>query len=143
MSNKIGNLGEQIFSHKMKEAGYTVNDVTSDSRYWSKDIDFIITSPRGNTRTFEVKFDTRLNQTGNLYLELSNIHSKGGKGWFTFCEADYLAYGDAVTKTFYVIDMAELRARVKQLPDRQTSCGTDSIGLLVSLRDIADITKTI
>ena len=85
MSNKIGNLGEQIFSRRMREAGYTVQDVTNDSSYWSKDIDFIVTSPRGNTRTFEVKYDTRLNHTGNLFLEIANTHSKEGKGWYKFC----------------------------------------------------------
>lgn len=142
MSNS-GRQGELLFSRKMRDAGYTVEDVSGNSEYWDKDIDFIITSPSGNKRTFEVKWDTRINQTNNLFLETANRHSKGGCGWFSFCQADFLAYGDAITKVFYIIPMAELRARVKQLPDRQTNCGTDSIGQLVSLRDIADITKTI
>ncbi len=64
--------------------------------YWYKDIDCFCTSPRtGATKSFEVKWDSRINTTGNLYLELTNVHSKGGRGWFSFCEADYLAYGDA------------------------------------------------
>ena len=141
MSN-IGSLGEQIFSFKMKQAGYLVDNVSNNPDYWDKDIDFLITSPSGNTRSFEVKYDTRLNQTNNLYLELTNIHSAGGRGWFHFCQADFLAYGDAATKTFYIIPLDKLRERVKQLPDRQTNCGTDSIGLLVNLKDIQDIIIT-
>ena len=143
MANNIGNLGEQVFSFKMKEAGYTIQNVCGDPAYWDKDIDFLVASPSGNTRTFEVKYDTRLNQTGNLYLELSNIHSKGGVGWYRFCQADYLAYGDASSRTFYIFPMRELRERVQQLPERMTNCGTDSIGLLVSLKDIADLATTI
>ena len=128
----------------MREAGYTIQDVSGDPHYWDKDIDFLATSPRtGATRSFEVKWDSRLASTGNLYLELTNIHSKGGAGWFRFCQADFVAYGDASTKTFYIFDMEELRARVTLLPDRQTNCGTDSIGLLVRLRDVLDIAKTI
>ena len=139
-----GKQGEYVFSYRMKEAGYTLQNVSNNSSYWDKDIDFLATSPTtGATRSFEVKWDSRINQTGNLYLELSNIHSKGGKGWFTFCQADFLAYGDAQSKVFYIIDMQKLRERVKQLPDRQTNCGTDSIGLLVNLKDIADITLTL
>lgn len=143
MASNNGRQGELLFSRRMRDAGYIVEDVSGNSDYWYKDIDFIVTSPSGNTRTFEVKWDTRINQTGNLFLETANKHSKGGCGWFCFCQADFLAYGDATTKVFYVIAMDELRARVKQLPDRQASCGTDSIGQLVSLRDIADITRTI
>ena len=143
MSNNIGNLGEQVFTYKMKEAGYTIQNVSGDPDYWDKDIDFFVTSPSGNSRSFEVKYDTRLNQTGNLYLELTNIHSKNGIGWYRFCQADYLAYGDAATKTFYIFDMQQLRERVQQLPERMSHCGQDSIGLLVSLRDVSDIAKII
>lgn len=85
MSNS-GRQGEIIFSRRMIENGYKVEDVSNNSDYWSKDIDFIITSPiTGAVKSFEVKYDSRINKTGNLYLELSNIHSKGGKGWFNFC----------------------------------------------------------
>jgi hypothetical protein len=61
----------------MKEQGYEVEDVSGNPDYWPQDIDFIISSPTsGLTKTFEVKYDGRINKTGNLYLELTNIHSK-------------------------------------------------------------------
>lgn len=70
----------------MESGNYSVVDVSSNSDYWDKDIDFIVTSPTtGAVKSFEVKWDSRINSTGNLYLELSNVHSKGGKGWYTFC----------------------------------------------------------
>ena len=139
MSRKLGNLGEQVFSFKMKEIGFKVDNVSNNPDYWSKDIDFIITSPSGNTRTFEVKYDNRLHQTGNIYLELTNIHSQGGRGWFDFCQADFLAYGDADSRRFYIIPLTKLREYINNLPQRAASCGKDSTGLLVRIDDIYDI----
>lgn len=138
MSN--GKQGERLFKQIMESRNYAVIDVSNNPDYWSKDIDFIITSPTtGETKTFEVKWDSRINSTGNLYLELSNIHSKGGKGWYQFCQADYLVYGDAVAKVFYIIPFGALKERLPQLRYRQASCGYDSIGQLVALNDITDI----
>ena len=135
-----GKQGEMLFAQRMTESGYTVEDVSNNPLYWYKDIDFKITSPTtNNTKTFEVKWDSRINSTGNLYLELTNIHSKGGIGWYNFCEADYVAYGDALAQTFYVIPLLELKEKVKALPKRVARCGSDSTGLLVNINDIADI----
>ena len=139
MSNS-GRQGELLFKQIMAAGGYTVEDVTGNSEYWYKDIDFIITSPTtGLTKSFEVKWDSKINRTGNLYLEITSAHSKGGKGWYQFCQADYLVYGDAVAKVFYVIPFGELKERVKQLPVRWAQCGQDSTGYLVSLEQIKDM----
>lgn len=139
-----GKQGERLFQQIMESRNYAVQDVSGDPDYWYKDIDFIVTSPTSNlTKTFEVKYDSRIHSTGNLYLELTNIHSRGGKGWFEFCEADYLVYGDAINNIFYVIPVQELREKVKMLPARSARCGYDSTGLLVSLKDIADITQVL
>ncbi len=136
-----GKQGERLFANIMELRNYKVQDVSNNPAYWEKDIDFIITSPTsGEVKTFEVKWDQCINRTGNLYLEIANVHSKGHQGWFQFCQADYLAYGDAVAQIFYIIPMAELRERVKQLPTRTAQCGFDSVGRLVSLADITDIT---
>ena len=135
-----GKYGERLFAQTMRNRNYTVKDVSNNPDYWSKDIDFIITSPAsGEVKTFEVKWDSRIHKTGNLYLELSNVNSKGGVGWFNFCEADYIAYGDAARRKFYIIPLLELKERVEQLPRRYAQCGGDSIGLLVSLDSIKDI----
>lgn len=137
-----GKIGENLFSDIMKSRGYSVVDVSGNPEYWDKDIDFVITSPTsGLTKSFEIKWDSCIGRTGNLYLELTNIHSKGGQGWYQFCKADYLAYGDARKKQFYIIPMQELRKRVNELPYRQGKCGYDSIGQLVSLEDIRDLVE--
>lgn len=126
----------------MEEKGYKVQDVSANPQYWDKDIDFIVTSSTSCLeRTFEIKWDNLICKTNNLYLELTNIHSKGGKGWFNFCQADYLAYGDSQNGCFYVVSLLELRERVAKAAYRRASCGQDSTGMLVSLNDISDITK--
>lgn len=135
-----GKQGENLFKQIMESRKYQVVDVSDSPEYWEQDIDFIITSPTtGATKTFEIKYDSRIHSTGNLYLELNNVHSKGGIGWFNFCQADYLAYGDAANKVFYIVPLLELKERVKQLPYRQATCGDDSIGQLVALSDIQDL----
>ena len=139
-----GKLGEQLFKQIMLGRNYIVEDVSNNPEYWDKDIDFIVTSSTtGRTKTFECKWDGRINKTGNLYLELTNIHSKQGKGWFEFCQADYLAYGDAIAQTFYIIPLLELKKKLKTIKTRDAKCGIDSTGLLVSLTDIQDIYKVL
>lgn len=76
MPSNSGRQGELVFARRMREVGFGVEDVSGNPEYYDKDIDFIITSPSGATRTFEVKWDSRINQTNNLYLELTNVHSK-------------------------------------------------------------------
>lgn len=139
-----GKKGERLFQQKMEQQGYEVINVSNNPDYYYKDIDFIITSPTsGETKTFEVKFDDKINQTGNLYLELENIHSKCGLGWFEFCKADYIAYGDSKTETFYVISLLDLKKRANEVPRRIARCGNDSYGQLVSLDDIQDLVKVV
>lgn len=142
MSN--GKYGERLFQQTMKNRNYIVEDVSGNPDYQYKDIDFIITSSTtGLTKTFEVKWDSKIHKTGNLYLELSNIHSKqwNGEGWWKHCEADYIVYGDSVKRKFYIIPLLELKERVEQSPKTYAQCGCDSIGLLVNLDSIKDIVQ--
>ena len=146
MSSNNGKQGERLFKEGMMAQGYTVVDVSNDPNYWDKDIDFIITSPTsGLTKTFEVKWDSRIGTTGNLYLELTNINSKQwkGEGWWPHCQADFLVYGDAQNNQFHIVPMERLRERVEQLPFRRAQCGYESTGQLISLKDIKDIAITI
>lgn len=93
--------------------------MSGNSEYWHKDIDFIAFSPKTKaSKSFEVKWDSRINSTGNLYLELTNVNSKEGRGWFEFCKADYLAYGDAQAEVFYIFPLDALKERVNKIKPR-------------------------
>jgi hypothetical protein len=137
-----GKRGERIFKERMEYKGYSVKDERDNPECWQIDVDFTITSPfTGAVKKFEVKWDSKIHTTGNLYLETENIFSKqwNREGWYLHCEADYLAYGDSQTSTFYIIPMKELRERVEELPHRVAHCANESTGLLVSLKDIEDL----
>lgn len=141
MTTNIGNTGEQIFYHRARRF-HKVEWVADDKNYWGKDIDFIVTNPRtGETRTIEVKTDTRLYETGNLYIELKNVHSKGGKGWYYFSEADIIAYCDysAPDREIYLFSFEDLRATVHKREYATAKCGTDSKGILVPLRELKEV----
>lgn len=136
-----GRQGEQLFQQIMSCRNYKVNNVTRNPHYWYKDIDFIITSrASGLTKSFEVKWDTRVAATGNLYIETTSRFGDG-RGWWEFCEADYLAYGDAVNEIFYIIPVEQLKQRIATANFDTASCGSDSTGYLVPLAAIADITQ--
>lgn len=140
MSN--GKQGERLFQQIMENRKYKVVDVSQNPEYWDKDIDFILTSSTsGDTKTFEVKWDSKIHNTNNLFLELTNTHSKGGLGWFAFCQADFLAYGDAVNHKFYIIPLLELKEKIKAIPKRYGRCGYESEGLLINLNDIKEIVQ--
>lgn len=138
--NNNGRQGEELFRQYMEQQGYAVEDVSDNPAYWSKDIDMLITSPTtGVTKAFEVKWDTKIHKTANLFLEIVSKYSAGMHGWYEFCEADFLIYGDAVNKIFYVFDMEVLRAEVDKMPKELANCGSDSIGYLVPLRRLKEL----
>ena len=121
-----------------------VEDVSNNPSYWSKDIDFVITSPTtGLVKTFEVKWDSKISKTGNLYLELVNRNSAGLLGWYEFCQADFLVYGDAERRIFYIFNLEDLRQVVKKKPKEVATCGRDSVGYLVSLKSLKGLYTTI
>ena len=69
----------------MTDKGYEVTNVSSNPEYYYKG-DFIVKSPFSNeVKIFECKTDSKINKTKNLYLELTNVHSKDGLGWLNFC----------------------------------------------------------
>lgn len=73
-----------------------------------QDID-LIAQKDGKETTIEVKWDNVINKSGNLFVETETDIDIGKKGWFKFCKADLLFYGDAKRNIFYVIKMSDLR----------------------------------
>lgn len=139
-----GREGELLFQQRMEAKGHKVEDVSANEQYFRKDIDFIVTSgTTGEIKSFEVKWCQKINRTGNLFLEFINKNSEAGLGWWEFCKADYLAYGNAHTNTFIVVEMAKLRERFEQLPKRVGFCGDDSAGYLVHISQIKDLIQTL
>lgn len=103
------NAGEQELKDWLRGYGYKVKDVSDNPTYWKKDIDLIV----NNETTIEVKWDSKLSTTGNLFIETCADIDKGTAGWFNFCEADYLAYGAADEYIFLMFDFKKLKAHIE------------------------------
>ena len=110
--------GEYELKCSLRENGYEVKDVSNDVTYFNKDIDLIATNiGTGAVTNLEVKWDKRIAATGNLFIEIENPRSLGGNGWFKFCQADMLAYGDAINKKFYFFRVAALKKYIEAHED--------------------------
>lgn len=77
--------GEKELIWKLREYGYFIDDVSGDPAYWTRDIDLLVTPiiPKigeDRTHSIEIKWDRRLADTGNLFIELENPRSIGGRG---------------------------------------------------------------
>lgn len=136
-----GRQGELLAQQMFKAWGYGVEDVSADPEYYYRG-DILLTSPTtGAQRVVEVKWDGIIATTGNLYLETWNQYSRkqNCNGWWRFCGADFLAYGDATNRKFYLFDMAQLKERVAHLTLAQRRCGQDSEGFILPLAQVEDL----
>ena len=130
------NAGEYEVKKFLRGRGIQVEDVSDNPHYWAKDIDLIATNPlTGASAAIEVKLDARINDTGNFFVEFENPRSKNSKGWFHFCEADFLYYIDSHTYITYIIKIDELRHFIathkRELAIKSTFDG--SIGYIIPL----------
>ncbi len=107
------NAGENELKEYLRARNYKVIDVSDNPHYWKKDIDLFAMDQEGQITSIEVKWDSVISKTGNLFIETMTNSQKQIKGWFTFCEAEYLYYGDSKNKLFYVIEMAQLREYIE------------------------------
>lgn len=102
---EIGKSGETIVAEFLRGRGISVEDVTDQREYQIKDIDFKLTNQEGQKCTLEVKTDYLLNKTGNLFFEGVYYKEFGeSKGWNDYCEADYIAFLDAIGMKLYIYD---------------------------------------
>lgn len=134
--------GEWELKKYFREHGWKVTDVSEDPKYWNKDIDLIIERD-GYRWTIEVKYDHVLHRSGNLFIEHTNPRSISGNGWYHFCKADFLFYGDAHTNTFYCMGMEALREYIEEHKDTLKQKGTAdrSYGWILPLKDAPVFTQ--
>lgn len=102
------NIGELRAYNYFQSNGWSVQDVTTYPEYWDKDIDFVVSSDTSSF-TVEVKWDSRIATTGNMFIETVTDLDRCKEGWFSFCQADYIYYGDSVNQLFYVFRTNDLR----------------------------------
>lgn len=101
--------GEYDLKQYLRKCGNDVIDVTNNPDYWDKDIDFIV----NDFLTIECKWDGVMSDTGNIFIELCSNIDKNTEGWYKFCQADYLYYGDAKSRVFYIFAFGELKKHIE------------------------------
>ena len=107
------NTGEQKAYDYLTGSGWKVVDLTKCSDFFDKDIDFLIS--KGSERHYiEIKWDSRIASTGNMFLETTTDLDANKQGWFESCSAEFIFYGSARENLFYVFRLEDLRDYVKQ-----------------------------
>lgn len=111
----IGASAEKEVKKHLETRGHIITDVSHDKSYQSVDIDFVMRSPQGQTATLEVKHDSKLKKTGNIFIEWAFDRKTGlYKGWGQKCEADYICFYDADIRTGYIFDWYKLKQYTMQ-----------------------------
>lgn len=135
--------GEWELKKYLRANGADVEDVSNNPAYWKKDIDLI-----ADGVSIEVKWDGAMATTGNIFIETCSDIDKNKPGWFNFCQADKLYYGDAKNKMFYIFDFSQLKeyieahkAEYKERRARDTN--KYSLGWLVPIGELKDLYTTI
>ena len=78
------NIGELRAYNYLQDNGWIVTDVTKEEAYFDKDIDLL--AHRGTeSLSIEVKWDSRIHETGNMFIETVTDLDNSKAGWFLFC----------------------------------------------------------
>lgn len=105
--------GEDYATKCLEANGYTVVDRRQSPEYWAKDIDLTAIKD-GTQMEIEVKWDSRIQQSGAMFFELVTNIKENRAGWANYTEADFIFYGDAVGKVFYVFSVSDMRKYLRE-----------------------------
>ena len=108
MFDKLHNEGEYLVQQYLLDKGYQVIDVSRDQDYWTQDIDFIAIKGEKTIR-IEVKYDSWINKTNNMFVELISNVNNNTSGWIDYCKADIIFYVDAVANVAYIVKVSDIK----------------------------------
>ncbi len=108
--------GETLAKQCLVKNGFTVIDRSDQPEYWAKDID-ITAEKKGFSAQIEVKWDNWIHKSGAMFLELLTNIQENKQGWANYTEADYIFYGDAKNKIFYVFRADDMRKYLREYKD--------------------------
>lgn len=104
-----GKAGESAAALLLEQRGWSVEDVSQNKEYQQKDIDFIVAKD-GIETTIEVKTDAQMAHTGNFFIEREQGNKKG---WYYYCEAEFLFYLDSQNRIFHIFKFEDLREYIR------------------------------
>lgn len=132
-----GKRGERIVAAALAARGHTITDLSDNYEARQKDIDFALKNRSGAETTLEVKNDIKSESTGNLFIETYNIknQSHSYKGWFFYCEAQYICFLQEQHKAAHIVSFDDLRATIAAKAYR-TANSSNASGYLLPLDDL-------
>lgn len=102
---KTGKKGETAAAAALAERGWRTTDLSDSPQYQKQDIDFRAEKDNINL-TVEVKTDSVINRTGNMFIE---TRQGNHDGWYHYCKADIIFYIDSTNKRIYCFSLSSLR----------------------------------
>lgn len=147
VDNANGKRGERIFASFLKQRGYKFEDVSENKEYQDDDIDFVVETKLGRKVSFEVKNDSLIHKTGNIFFEsISNV-DHNTVGCFEKTKSTYMAICSEPGKKIYLVKSQFLKDYVNENKNslRYISRvpGSNSAGYLIPVRKIADRVKIV
>jgi penicillin-binding protein-related factor A (putative recombinase) len=145
--NSAGKRGEKLFKEFLEKSGKPCKDVSDDPKYQRDDIDFIVEGKSGNEISFEVKNDSKIAYTGNIFYEsISNV-DYGTVGCFEKTKADFIVICSESENKFYLIKSDVLRNYVQQnkksLRYISRVEGSNSAGYLIPKSKVSEHLKVV
>lgn len=121
-SLKIGKRAEaQVYYHLHHEKKQTLVDVSGYKEYQEKDIDYIIHRQNGKPITLEIKHDSKLKYTKNIFIETAWDRKTGRTaGWGKYCEADLICFYDMELRRGYIFDWKKLKEYAKEFGEKRS-----------------------
>jgi hypothetical protein len=143
--NKIGMRGEKIFEQYCCCHGISVLRVSDNPEWQKRDVDFLVVGDDGVEYAYEVKNDTRIWKTRNVFYEdVSNVDYRT-VGCFEKTLADFIVICSEPEEKMYVVDARRLREyvapRISSFRRISVVPGSKSSGILVPLDEIAHFVK--
>lgn len=145
--NEIGKRGERIFAKFLESRGRVYKDVSNDKEFQSQDIDFLVESKRepGKMLGFEVKNDTQIAKTGNIFFETMSNVDYSTDGCFSKTKAQVMVIVSESEKKIYMVAAGRLKKFVDENKSRLRFIsrvpGSNSCGYLVPIRMLGDDLK--
>lgn len=101
---QVGKAAEEAVIRYFTQTKQLAEDTRADPYWRIRDVDLILK----DRTTIEVKGDTWLHKTGNLFFEVSRDH--GGAGCFFRSKADFWYYVDAETYDCFAFKLSDAQS---------------------------------
>lgn len=84
-------------------------------------IDFVVEYSNGQIRKFDVKMDSRIHSTGNMFIETYINKNSGKRGWYYTSKADSYCYIDEYVGVLYMFAKSALECYIDAHPNLPTA----------------------